>query len=225
MRNLFMSLLLINALAWAYQSWVLEPDKPVAARHIDQGYPRLQLLARQGAGSAVPAEPALDNAAEAAGENAVKCLKIGPIIGENDAISIAGNLGGRGIEVRRSAEQGQVWVGHWVQVAGLPSRQVAELARDRLVDAGLNDSYIVTGGSELKISLGVFKSTRSADAIVARARELGFETRIEERYQPGVQYWLAVRLAGGLELLAGDLRSDTGQILRTEVLPCSNPDA
>lgn len=217
MRNLFLTLLLINALAWAYQSWVLTPDKPVAALYIDQEYPRLQPLTRSAAVTAMETTAADE-------QNAVKCLKIGPIVGENDAIGISGKLGGRGIEVRRSTEPGQVWVGHWAQVAGLPSRQAAEAARDQLVAAGLKDSYIVTGGRELKISLGVFKSAESTAATVATARELGFETLVEERYQPGIQYWLAVRLTGGRELLAGDLRSDTGQILRTEAVPCGSED-
>lgn len=218
MRNVLLSLLLINALAWAYQHWVIEPDAPVAAGYIKQDYPRLSQVRRA---AAVPAGPARE--AQAEREQVVICRQIGPIVGENDAISIARTLQGRGLAVRREARPGDIWVGHWVQVVGLESRQAAEAARDRLVAAGLSDAYIVAGADELKVSLGVFKSAASADSTLASARRLNFTTRMVERYQPGVQHWLTVELVGGRELQAGELRSGSGQILRTEVVPCPPP--
>lgn len=216
MRNLLLSLLLINVLAWAYQHWVIEPDAPVAAGHIEQDYPRLEVVVRVSESARIlPDEPPVET------EKAAKCRKIGPIVGKSEAISIAQTLQGRGLTVRRAALPGDIWVGHWVQVVGLGTRQAAEAARDRLIAAGLSDAYIVSGGDELKVSLGVFKSSSSAASTVASARQLDFTTRVVERYQPGIQHWLTVELAAGRELQAGDLRSDGGQILRTETVPCT----
>ncbi len=67
----------------------------------------------------------------------------------------------------------------------------------------------------------MFKSSASSDSTVIKAQQLGFSTRIEERYQPGQVYWLTARLSEGRELKPGELRSDTGQILRTETVECA----
>ncbi len=221
MRNLFLLLLLLNVLAWAYQSWVIEPDSPVEPLHILQDYPRLTAVQLNRNVKVAPAAEQ-DNVANSV-EKRLNCLNIGPIVAENDANSITERLRSRNVRVIRTAREGQIWVGHWVQVVGVSNRVAAEAARDRLIAAGLTDAYIVSGGSELKISLGVFKSAASTESTVSRARAQGFETRIEERYQPGTHYWLAVELPAGQGLQPGELRSSNGQILRTEAVPC-NPD-
>jgi len=214
MRNLCLVLLLVNVLAFAYQRWIIQPDNPVAATHIEQDYPRLtavQLGPR-------PA-PQQERVAISA-DNGAKCIKIGPIPQKSAADSLVATLGGRDLQASLEAAEGSIWVGHWVQVVALADRAAAESARERLKAAGLSDAYIVSGGDELKISLGVFKSTPSADQTIRRARDLGFVTRMDERYQPGTQYWLTVVLPDGREFRPGELRSDTGQILRTEAVAC-----
>ena len=221
MRNLFMLLLLLNALAWAYQSWVIEPDNPVEPLHILQDYPRLTAVQLNREVKAAPA--VVQGEAANSVEKELNCLNIGPIVAENDANNITERLRSRNVRVTRTAREGQIWVGHWVQVVGVSNRVAAEAARDRLIAAGLTDAYIVSGGSEVKIQLGVFKSSGSAESTVSKARAQGFETRIEERFQPGTQYWLAVELPAWQGLQPGELRSSNGQILRTEAVPC-NPD-
>ena len=221
MRNLLLSLVLINLLAWAYQSWVIEPDRPVSALHVQQDYPRLTAVKLSRPTAAEPAQQQGDEQISA--EKAANCIEVGPIIEENDAKSIADSLRNRNLSVLQTAREGEVWVGHWVQVVGVANRVAAEAARDRLIAAGLSDAYIVSGGAELKISLGVFKSAASADSTVKQARAQGFQTRIEERYQPGTQYWLRVELPAGRGLQPGELRSNSGQILRTVAVPC-DPD-
>lgn len=219
MRNFFMLFLLINLMAFAYQKWIIEPDNPVAATHIAQDYPRLTAVRLQRTPAFQESE-ARDPETEV-DENAVKCIKIGPISREIDAESLVSALAERGIDALQSTAAGQVWVGHWVQVVDFDSRNAAEAARGRLVSAGLSDAYIVTTGDELKVSLGVFRSAASAEQTIAAARKLGYSTRMDERYQPGQQHWLTVTLPAGRELRPGELRSDTGQILRTEPVACA----
>jgi len=221
MRNLFLLLLLINLLAWSYQKWIILPDDPIDARHIEQNYPRLAAvnLSPAVAGGETDREDVANSA-----ENAGKCVKIGPIVEEKDAVSLVNSLRSRDIEVSQQSGTGQVWMGHWVQVVGFDDRAAAEQARDRLVEAGLQDAYVVSGGEELKVSLGVFKSSASSDSTVVRAQKAGFSTRIEERYRPDLVYWLTARLDEGREWQPGELRSDTGRILRTETVECAAAD-
>lgn len=216
MRSLCLLLLLVNALAWAFQHWVLLPDERVAATHVTQDYPRLNAMQRP---AAAPAPPAPEPEPAAAGVSA-RCLRIGPIEVAASAGAIAERLGNRGITVRVAEQPARLWVGHWVQIVGLADRPAADAARGRLVAAGIADAYIVTGGDELKISLGVFKGEDSAERVMARAGELGFRTRMEERYQDGTAWWLDVRLAEGMELRQGELLGSNGSILRTEPVPC-----
>ncbi len=220
MRNLVLMIVLINLLAWIYQRWIIEPDEQVAATHVEQDYPRLTAY-RQPARAPQPATPD-ESAGDKIVESETKCLKIGPISDESDADRLAASLRERGLDVAASSAEGQIWVGHWVQVVDQASRGAAEDARAALVRAGLRDAYILSGGDELKISLGVFKSSASADETIRRARALGYTTRMDERYQPGTQYWLRVAMPADRGFRPGELRSAGGQILRTEVVVCES---
>ena len=107
-----------------------------------------------------------------------------------------------------------------MQVADQGDRQRAEAARDKLAAAGMRDAYIVAGADDNRISLGVYRQRSSADRALQQARDLGFDTLIDDRYQPGTNFWLSVRLPGDASLLPGEFKTDSGQILRTENLPC-----
>ena len=43
MRNFLLTFLLLNILVFIYQRWIIEPDDPVDALHIDQDVPGLLL--------------------------------------------------------------------------------------------------------------------------------------------------------------------------------------
>ncbi len=215
MRNTFLLLLLLNILAYAYQSWIIEPDNPVDAMFIDQQVPGLLLAA-----SAVKAVADASTNSDS-GKPGYHCLRIGPFAQETDAVKVRLSLQRREATVRQTAEPGRVWVGHWVQVADQSNRQQAAIARDALIASGIRDAYIVPGVGDNRISLGVYRQRASADQTVRQARSLGFETRVDDRYQPGTNFWLRVRLPGDQNLQPGEFKSDTGQILRTEKISCA----
>ena len=123
--------------------------------------------------------------------------------------------------VRQSAVDGQVWIGYWVQTAGLGSRAAADKVKARLVRGGMPDVYVLPD-SNYRISLGVFRKKASADTVEQQARQLGFETRLIERYQPGKNYWLYVRLPASEGVQTSDFPSVSGQILRIEKIPCDD---
>ncbi|MEE4186782.1 MAG: SPOR domain-containing protein [Gammaproteobacteria bacterium] len=212
MRNLLLGCILLNLLAYAYQHWIIEPAVRVDALSIDQSFPRLQLV---NPAARAPAPPA------AALPASVRCLRIGPFLRADAAETVRQSLTQRGILVRQSAEEGQVWVGHWVQVRVAGSRAEAESIRDRLRSAGLRDAYIVSSDDQRLISLGVFRLLSSANAAAQKARDLGIEPLVVERYQPGTNFWLAARLRPDQRLEAGELTGSAGQIVRSEQVPCA----
>ena len=219
MRNLFLFFLLINILAFAYQSWIIEPERTVEATYLEQRVPQLVLVPGT-AEARVAAEPEPAAPEPAAGAGGFRCLRIGPLPRETDADAVRRALREKDATVRQTAEAGRVWVGYWVQTGAHESRSAAESARKVLNENGMSDVYILPDNDQFRISLGVFRLRASADGVVEQVRGLGFETRVVERYQPGTNFWLQVRIPADRSLQSGELPSVPGQILRTETVAC-----
>ena len=242
MRNTLFVLILLNVLAFCYQHWVLAPANPVDAFYFEQEVPGLNLLTRPqmvpepelealevNAGEAdvatvnltedgpeVTAEPQVEGVAEVAD----RCLKIGPFSRIADAANVRDVLEGRDMQVNQVTEEGQVWMGHWVQVIGLKDAQDAARATEKLEQGGITDVYVLPDDAEHRISLGVFRLRTSATTLVRQAGGLGLKTRIDDRYQQGSNHWLRVRMPGDGSLQDRDFKSDAGQIVRSETIKC-----
>jgi hypothetical protein len=219
MRNGLLVLLLLNFLAYAYQHWILEPDTKVAATYIAQDYPSLILV---DTASDPVAEVILPDVRISNDEDAYRCLRVGPFPRENDADSVRRALESREASVRQTTKAGQVWMGHWVQVVDQGSRSKAEVTRDALIAAGIKDAYILPGDDDFRVSLGVFRLRSSANRVLEQSIELGYDTRMDDRFQPGKNFWLQVRLPGDRPMQPGEFRTDEGQILRTETISCAD---
>jgi hypothetical protein len=219
MRNGLLVLLLLNFLAYAYQHWIIEPDTKVAATYIAQDYPGLMLVDTS---SDPVAEVILPDVRISNDEDVYRCLRVGPFPRENDADSVRRALESREASVRQTTKAGQIWVGHWVQVADQGSRSKAEVTRDALIAAGIKDAYILPGDDDFRVSLGVFRLRSSANRVLEQSIELGYDTRVDDRFQPGKNFWLQVRLPGDRPMQPGEFRTDEGQILRTETVSCAD---
>jgi len=221
MRNLVLLLLLLNFLAFTYQSWILEPDVKLEATYLEQDFPGLMLAEA----SVSPVTTLiLPNVVTSGDKVGYRCVRVGPFPREADAVSARRALQSSVASVRQTTEKGQVWVGHWVQVTGQGSRSGAEAARDALIAVGITDAYILPGGNDFRISLGVFRLRSSANRMMEQASRLGLDTRVDDRFQPGTNFWLQIRLSGTQTIRPSEFRTDTGQILRTETVFCSAAD-
>lgn len=237
MRNALFVLLLLNFLAFGYQHWVLVPDEGVDAFYLEQEVPGLRLLSRP---APAPADSELElldidvaeadvatvsltgdsNAAPEEPEDSDRCLRIGPFSRIADAAEVRDVLEAREMLVSQVTEEGQVWMGHWVQVVGLSDAKAADKARNTLINGGITDVYVLPDDADNRISLGVFRLRSSANTLVKQAQGLGLKTRVDDRFQPGSNHWLRVRMAGDGSLQAGEFKGDAGQIVRTEDLEC-----
>jgi cell division protein FtsN len=241
MRNFFLFVLLINLLAFAYQSWILEPAKSVAPDFAVQDVPELLQVERKQdnppavmAPALVPAGPGVipPETAQQAAEIPVvqpqlpdaaavyQCLRIGPFAREEDVESVQTKLQRQGATVQRTAEAGRVWLGYWVQTAAYSSKQAAENARKKLIAKDMPDVYVMSESNEYRVSLGVFRLRTSAAEVVDRAQRLGFSTRTVERFQPGKNFWLLVQNTPDPALLKNAIPNVPGQILRSERVAC-----
>jgi cell division protein FtsN len=228
---------LLNLLTFAYQIWIIEPAESIAPDFFAQDTPQLLQVERSqgpaqkpspqekpGTASDTGLEPAAAPPAssqEAPAANiAYQCFSVGPFAREPDASAVQRELQRRGALVKRTEETGQVWLGYWVQTTAYSSKPAAEAARKSLITRDMPDAYIIADGNEYRVSLGVFRLRASADEAIRRARSRGFATRTVERYQPGTNFRLLVRVAGGSEVLKGALPNVPGQILRSERVIC-----
>jgi hypothetical protein len=216
-RNTLFILILLNFLAFIYQAWIIEPEEPVSALYFAQDYPGLVVAEVK----VRPGPPAVQDAPEPVDAQELKCMRIGPFAREVDADSVGAALEASDAEVSRNSEMGQVWVGHWVQVTGQASRLMAEQTRDKLKAAGMRDAYVLAGDDH-RISLGVFRLRSSANGVVQQATQLGLPTRVDDRFQPGANFWLQVRMPDDLTPQLGELQATPGQILRTETILCAD---
>jgi SPOR domain len=209
-RNVFLLLLLANLLLLGWVFWA-DPEPPV---------PGLQRAADELAifGQAEPA--VVDPAAGTSSQ----CLYIGPMPDLGAAQQLSSTLAERGIRAEPVAREGRVWLGHWVQIQGFADRAMADAARQRLLDAGLPDAYVMPDGPANIISLGVFRERGRAERVVEAARQAGFRAVMRDRVRTATEYWLAAGQSGGDQRAAlGDLAANFDRILRTELGPCPAP--
>ena len=220
LRNLFLALLMGNLLFLGWRLWIAPPEVPaeqLLSRGPEPDIAALSSPATAGAVTQAQTRAAPDKAADRA---ATRCLRIGPLADGQIADTLRGSLNARGISTTASSEEGQIWVGHWVQLETVSTRAEADAMATRLAAGGLADAYILQTSPPYSISLGVFRDKDRADKVAADAARLGFRPRITDRYRTGLQYLLTAVIPPGTSLSVDDLGRESGQILRAEPVPC-----
>lgn len=170
-------------------------------------------------------EGASPQSAELARNDSLACTTIGPFPDLSRAAQAQAALRGVGFEPRQRLEQGELWVGYWVSISGLNSRDDAEQAIRTLTEEGITDVYLMpTTDSEHVVSLGVFSDYQRAQRRAHEVRALGLTPRIEDRTRAGTVYWLDVDLQEpGQAIDTAILQPDRSKILRLEMRGCPAP--
>jgi hypothetical protein len=212
-RNILLGLLLANILLFAWQSWIVPPEaeNPTGIGPVGER----QLVLLRDASSRRGAETII------AGAGAEICTRLGPFADVEMADSVGQQLERDEFAVRRTSKAGQVWVGYWVQLVDLKTAENAARIVDRLIEAGMLDTYIFQTEPTINISLGVFRSRTGAERVSNLARGLDFAPEMSDRYQPGVEHWLTVKSTIDEVLDKSDLTIGSTQILRTESIDCN----
>lgn len=231
MRALCLILLLVNAL---FFSWAQLID--VRAGSLDRvqtsnaAKPPRIVLAREVTPEATDDEdvpPPQDEAPAAAPQPSVAaaalaCTSVGPFADLTDASHAQAALRAAEFEPRQRLEQGELWVGYWVSVQNLETREDAEDAVKTLSDRGITDVYLMPGSDPANVlSLGVFSDYQRAQRRADEIRALGLEPRIDDRKRAGTVYWLDVDLPEpGKTIDTSMFQPGPGKILRLELRAC-----
>jgi cell division septation protein DedD len=122
-------------------------------------------------------------------------------------------------------EQGQLWVGYWVNIPGFAKREDADRAVAKLKQNGITDVYISLSGTDAEssnvVSLGVFKETERAQRVLAQAKGLGLPAQISDRTRAGSVYWVDVDFPTPQPNFDfSTLGAQPGKILRLEQRVC-----
>lgn len=149
-----------------------------------------------------------------------RCVSVGPFRELAQVASAASNLRAGGYEPTQRTDEGDIWVGYWVYLDEIPSREAADQIIENLRENGITDSYVIPeSDSGSLVSLGVFSEIARAGARREEVRRLDYEPVIEDRTRRGTVYWVDVLLEGETSL-DFDLLQSPGRILRLEQRPC-----
>ena len=150
------------------------------------------------------------------------CLFLGSFEREDEARALEQRLLSLDIESEVQSVDAAAGVDYWVYLVPLASRQ-ASLRQLKELQARKIDSYIIGQGDLANgISLGIFPRSDSAESVMQRLREAGYEPMLRELSRAHRAYWVRIappsrRLAGDalLERLAQDFTR-----LEHQLMPC-----
>lgn len=181
------------------------------------------------AGTAIPADeiPSVGAAEVAAAvepilADDVSCVSVGAFRDLAEAVQASAALQTAGYFSRQRVDQGDVWLGYWVSVQNLATREAAEAALAELGRNGIADAYILPGSEPANVlSLGVFNDAARAQRRVEEISALGFDAVLADRRRAGSVYWVDVDLTSpGAMFDPAVLQTQPGKIVRLEFRGC-----
>jgi len=205
MRNLLLYLLLILILAnicyfmWGFVSQDESSPGVTVLEESDLG-PPLDVTTGQNS-DAITSVGAVLGSGEPSDLEAVigrSCVSIGPFKESDDADTAVLEYNNEGMKAALRSGQGQIFVGHSVQILSVPTRDAGRAMLARLAEEGLGDAFIVGNEEDgLSISLGIFGNADNAEKIELQAESAGFEVDISPMTRDGTIFFVDIGLPPG----------------------------
>ncbi len=201
MKNLLLLLLLANIL---YFIWGIFVDTPVetgvsVVNESDMG-PALDISNTKiaEAATSVGAVLGAGQPSDLAAVVGRSCVTLGPFKTATEADGALGDYEDQGMRAAVRSTQGQIFVGHWVQIRNIESRAEGNSILKKLKEGGLGDAYLVPTDDEgLKISLGLFGEMSRAERVELQAKSLDLAADITPRMREGAVFFVDIGLPPG----------------------------
>ena len=201
MRNLLLLLLLANILYYMWGRFVDDPDETgvVVVSEAELGPPlNVSSMVVAEAAASVGAVLGSGKPSDLAALVGRSCVTIGPFKTNTDADGALADYESAGMRASVRTTQGQVFVGHWVQIRNIPDRDAGNAMLDKLKAGGLGDAYLVPTDEEgLKISLGLFGEMSRAERIELQAKSLDLNADITPRMRDQTVFFVDIGLPPG----------------------------
>ena len=218
MRTLFIALLVVNFIYFAWASWVDVPRTPPVNEMLAK-LPRLKLV------SEVPGKERPATNTRTALNEIPPCMSVGPFGDITNAAKAAGILTSKGFAPQQRAAEAGMAAGYWVYVAGLKSDVEADKVRVSLEQNGIRDALVMPPAADAgrRVSLGLFSDRAHAEQRAAAVKRMGLKAEIAEHKMPQVVYWIDLAPRPGMTSVPiADLFAE-GLGSRIAVQPCPPP--
>jgi hypothetical protein len=201
MRNLLLLLLLANILYYMWGRFVDDPDQlgVVVVSESELGPPlNVSSMVVAEAATSVGAVLGSGKPSDLAALVGRSCVTIGPFKTNTDADGALADYENEGMRANVRTTQGQVFVGHWVQIRNIPDRDAGNAILDKMKAGGLGDAYLVPTDEEgLKISLGLFGEMSRAERVELQAKSLDLQADITPRTRDQTVFFVDIGLPPG----------------------------
>ena len=201
MRNLLLLLLLANILYFVWGMLSGNNSEPGVAV-VDESAlgPPLNATANRDAGTAESVGAVLGSGEPSDLEALVgrTCVTVGPFRTVNDAERAKTEYADEGLRAIVRAGQGQIFIGHSVQVVNVPDRHAGRTMLNKLHDGGLGDAFIVGNDDDgLSISLGIFGNQTNAEKVELQARSIGYDVNVSPMTRDAQVFFVDIGLPPG----------------------------
>ena len=200
MRNLLLALLLANVLYFLYEYFVEEPrEYGIAVVSEDALGPPLELADPPPTGTDQPGRGSPgDEESDLAALVGRSCVTVGPFKAESEADAALAEFESEGMRAARRSTNGEVFIGHWVQIRNVANRSAGNEMIEALQEGGLGEAYLVDTDDEgLKISVGLFGDAARAERVELQVKSLGLPAEVTERTRPATVFYVDVGLPPG----------------------------
>ena len=201
MKNLLLLLILANILYLMWGMCATENPQPgVAVVEESELGPPLDVTTGQDSNSVASVGAVLGSGDHSDLEAVVgrSCVTIGPFKVSGDADTAVLEYTNEGMKAGVRSTQGQIFVGHWVQIRQVPDEATASQMLEKLKAGGLTDAYLVRTEDEgLKISLGLFGNVERAERVELQARSMDLPADISPRTREGTIFFVDIALPPG----------------------------
>ncbi len=201
MRNILLALVLANVLYFLWGRYVEEPAEfgVAVVSESDLGPPlELSEAPITVAATSVGAVLGSGRPSDLAAVVGRSCVTVGPFKAGVDADGALAGFERDGMRATLRTTEGQVFMGHWVQIHDIPSRAAGKVMIEKLKEGGLGDAYMVeTDDDKLMISLGLFGEMPRAERIEIQAKSLGLPADISARMREATVFFVDIGLPPG----------------------------
>lgn len=201
MKNLLLLLLLANILYFVWGMFNDDSTQPgIAIVSESELGPPLEVTTNRDAEAAASVGAVLGSGepSDLAAVVGRSCVTLGPFRSSEDADRAKMEYAGQGMRAAVRSGQGQIFIGHSVQVQNVPDRESGRAMLTRLHGGGLGDAFLVGNEEDgLSISLGIFGNQTNAEKVELQARSVGFDVDISPMTRDAAVFFVDIGLPPG----------------------------